>query len=356
MKELFLKTLLFLLIAIAINNLLFRSFNLPFCWGNDIAWAKTDYLLKHKDEFNTLFVGTSKTYWQADVTAFDSLTNHKTKTYNFGIDAIAGAEIFNYTDNLVSLDKNIKYVFIEVYDVDLIIKQNLHTCRQKYWLNFDAWYFTVKSICTSNFKVEDKYRGLFYNTITLFEWILKMDLLKDVNRFKHTPPNPDYLGNNNTGFVALGDEKVDTAYHLFYRNHLLKDTSINSKLAEASIRAFTNPGDSIRFNTAYYQKLKHVVKSLEDKNIKVFLVIAPRTTELQLSNIVPAFTKTDNCTKINLADARLNPEFYKLQNAYDPTHLNKQGDRLYTEKIATAFNDAMAKPKKALTSSLIPIF
>ena len=340
MKKLLLKLFLLFVILVIANNLLFKLFKLPFCWGNDIARAKTEYLLQHKAEFNTLFVGTSKTYWQADVTAFDSLTNHKTKTYNFGIDAIAGAEIFNYTNNLVKLDPNIKYVFIELYDIDLIVKQNLHTCRQKYWLDFDAWLFTIRAIWDSNFNAEEKRRGLFNNTVTFFEWLLKVDLLKDVNRFKHSHANTDYLGNFNTGYVPLGEEKVDTEYHHFYRNHLLQDTFISSRLANASVKVLTNSGDSIRFNTAYYNKLKEEVKNLQAKNIKVFLVVAPRTTELQLSNFVPAFLKIENCPKINLVDARVNPEFYVFNNAYDPTHLNKQGNKIYTEKLAKAFNDS----------------
>lgn len=337
------KLILLISIAVAANNLLFKAFHLPFCWGNDIAWAKAKYLLNHSRDFNTVFIGTSKTYWEADVTAFDSLTGHKTKSYNFGVDAIAAAEMFYYTDNLVQLDTNIKYAFIELYDIDLIIKQNLHTRRQKYWTNFDCWLFTVESIRDSNFNFEEKLRGITNNTITFFEWLLKFDLLKDVVRFKSAKVNEGYLGVNQTGYVALGDEVVDTAEHLGRHRLLLSDTSVNFKFAAASNRVFARSADSVCFNYAYYEKLQKVIRNLQNRNIQVFLIIAPRTNEVQLSNIVPAFLKTANCEKINLAEARLNPEFYELDYAYDPTHLNKKGGKIYTEKIAKAFNEAIAK-------------
>jgi hypothetical protein len=290
-----------------------------------------------------VFIGTSKTYWQADVTTFDSLTHHKTKSFNFGVDAIAAAEMYNYTENIIKSENNIKYVFIELYDIDLIIKQNLHTRRQKYWLDYDAWNFTMAAIWDSNFDADEKMRGLVNNTITFFEWIFKMDLLKDVVKFKATPPNELYLGPNQTGFVALDDEVVDTADHLKRHRLLLGDTSVNMKLATASEWIFLHHADSIRFNNAYYNKLQRVVKNLKDRNIKVFLIVAPRTNKVQLSNVVPAFLKTESCEKINLAEAQINPEFYDLKYVYDLTHLNKEGDRIYTEKIARAFNEIVTK-------------
>ncbi len=345
MKKFLFKLFLILSIIVAINNVIFFTFNLPFCWGNDIAFSKEDFLIKHSKDYNTVFIGTSKTYWQADVSAFDSLTLHKTKSFNFGIDAIAEAEILDYTNHLVTIDKNIKYVFIETFDIDLIVDHNLHTCRQKYWFNFNAWWFTIKSIWGSDYGFGDKCRGYAYNTITFVEWLLKWDLLKDVNRFKHTPSNADYLGNNQTGFVALGDEKIDFDYHLSYRNRLLKDTSINKEITDASVWVFTHYKDSVKFNTAFYNGLESEIKNLQSKNIRVFLVMSPRTHEIQLKNFAPPFMEVVDCEKINLADARYNPEFYDIKNAYDPTHLNKAGDKIYTEKIAKAFNEDIAKAK-----------
>jgi hypothetical protein len=338
-----LKLLLLLGIVIVANNLLFKVFRLPFCWGNDIAYAKAQYFLNHSKDFNTVFIGTSKTYWEANVTLFDSLTNHKTRSFNYGVDAIAAAEMFYYTDNLVRLDKNIRYAFIELYDIDLIIPQNLHTRRQKYWSNLDSWLFTMRAIWDSNFNLNEKLRGFTNNTITFFEWLLKFDLLKDVVRFKSAKVNEGYLGVNQTGYVALGEEVVDTDEHLARHRLLLNDTSVNFRMAVASNRVFAHFADSIRFNNAYYNKLQEVINSLQSRNIKVFLIIAPRTNEIQLSNVVPAFLRAKNCDKINLAEARLNPEFYELNYSYDPTHLNKSGGRIYTEKIARAFNEAMAK-------------
>ena len=344
MKKLLLKLFLLFFIIAATNNIFFKLLRLPFCWGNDIAYAKSQYFLKHKSEFNSIFIGTSRTYWQADVAYFDSLTRQQTKSFNFGIDAIAAAEIFYYTDNLVNLNESIRYVFIEVYDIDLIVKNNLHTLREKYWYNFDSWIFTVRAILGSTYKIKEKCRGVFYNTITFFEWLLKFDLLKDVVRFKDTPANEGYLGNNHNGFVALGEEKVDVPEHLGRRRLLLSDTSINSKLRVASLSTFANYAVSNKLNYAYYNKLNEIVKYLQGKNIQVFLMMAPRSAEVQYSDIVPAFMKTDICPKINLADARLNPEFYDLDFVYDRGHLNKAGDRIYTYKIAQAFNETNVNP------------
>ena len=83
MKKIFLKVLVIAVIVLIANNVFFMFLGLPFYWGNDIASTKARYLLNHKNEFNSIFIGRSKTQFQIDVLAFDSLTKHQTKSFNF---------------------------------------------------------------------------------------------------------------------------------------------------------------------------------------------------------------------------------------------------------------------------------
>lgn len=330
---------IFLLVAIVAlgNALLFHQFHLPFGWGNDNVYAKEVYWEKHKDDFNTIFIGTSRVYRQMDATLFDSLTNHETKSFNFGIAGAAAAEMYFYLNKLLAEDKGkLKFVVLELCDVDVIAKENLHTRDQKYWYNFSAWRFSVHAILQSNYSLEEKATGILYNSISFGESILKFDLLKDVWKFRYSKPNELFLGENKDGFVPMEDVKVNKDFVLGQRKEFLSDTNINANRREVSIETF-KPNAQQKFISAHYNKLNGIVSKLQAKGIQVFVVLAPRMKEMQYKNTVPVFAKLDSRIKINLADASLHPEFYEWNLDFDAGHVNKEGSRILTRKLAEAF-------------------
>ena len=53
--------------------------------------AKLEFFARHKDEFDTLLVGTSSIYYSVSPEIFDRITSENglpTRTFNFGIDAM----------------------------------------------------------------------------------------------------------------------------------------------------------------------------------------------------------------------------------------------------------------------------
>ena len=342
MKKLTVKLILFLAITIALNNLFFNTLQLPYCWGNNIASQKNAYLLKHGNEYNTLFIGTSKTYVQTDVELFDSLTNHRTRSFNFGIEAAYADELYYYTDNLIKANKNIKYVFLEVYDVNFIIPENLHTSRLKYCYNLSTYLFSINSFWHTDFGLSNKLTGTFYSTVTFLEWLIKPSLLKPAIDFKYSAQDDARLGKNRNGFLPYDGYKALITAPEESRKEYLSNTAIDGKEAVFTNRILASY-NSLSFNRPYYNKLNKVISGLQNKGVTVFLIIAPRTYELHLANIVPPFMKINTCPKINLLDPRLNPEFYNSKYVFDAGHLNYAGSVIYTERIAKAFNEEANK-------------
>src|SRR5262245_19025913 len=96
-KQLILKITGILILVAAINvvvNYFFYDKKLPYYWGNKFTLNKRNFLVNRKNEFNTLFIGSSKTHYQVNPQLFDSLVNGPerdtmlapVRSYNFGID------------------------------------------------------------------------------------------------------------------------------------------------------------------------------------------------------------------------------------------------------------------------------
>jgi hypothetical protein len=322
------------------NNIIFSRFHLPYYWGNEAAFAKSTYLNQHRNEFNTLFVGSSKTYHQLNVAYFDSLTEGKTRSFNYGIEGIAAADIYYYMDHLVGEDTgDLKYVFLELYDISFMAPQILHTREQKFWFNFSSWLFTVKTISASNNPATEKCAGLSLNTVNFCECLMKFDLIKDVYRFKHQKPEQLLLGSAKTGYVSLENAVINREFIDAGRKHFLINDSLNNLVKNASITAFSKVG-SEKLNVPHFEKLVALIEKMHAKGIKVTIVLGPRSYEMQYENTLPVFIKIDKSPKLNLASATVYPEFYDKRYSYDVAHLNQEGSMIYTRRIAEEFLNA----------------
>ena len=327
------KIILLTIIVILINNAVFRVFHLPFFWGNTTAKVKTEYLIEHQDNFNTVFFGTSKFYWQINTALFDSLTGYKTKSFNYGIDGIKEPEVFYYIDNILAKDSNIKNIFIESFDIGISPEiSNLNTLRLKYCFDTKSWMFTTKAIISSSYNITDKIYSLFFYTVNYLEWLSKFDMLKDVMKEGTYSINKlDYLGAENNGFVSIEKRAPQKQSAI--------DSTLPFRIKQANLELFKAPL-SIPDNESYFKSMKEEIIKIQHKNINVFLVLEPRCNETQLANIVPCFIKLDlpRLIKFNLADAKIHPEFYDSVNIFDAYHLNSNGGILNTQELADSFN------------------
>ena len=99
--------------------------------------AKLEFFAQHKDEFDTLLVGTSSIYYSVSPEIFDRTTNENglpTRTFNFGIDAMHPPENFYVLDQILKTKpRNLKWVFLETADIETKLHKVLGTERAVYW-------------------------------------------------------------------------------------------------------------------------------------------------------------------------------------------------------------------------------
>jgi hypothetical protein len=140
----------FLCLTIALASMLAASVLLHALFPPTIPQGvatKLDYFTRHKDEFDTLFLGTSRIYYAVSPQVFDATTSDNgvsTRTFNFGIDALHPPENFYVLDQILKTrPQRLKWVFLELGDIQTTLYQTLGTERSVYWHDWPRTKLTL---------------------------------------------------------------------------------------------------------------------------------------------------------------------------------------------------------------------
>jgi hypothetical protein len=143
--------LFFLITAAATARLLDRL--LP-PWHVPMVSEKLAYYAAHAGEFDTLFLGSSRTIHHLDPLVFDRLTNEAgvpTKSFNFGVTAMFPPEDGYFVERLLPLHAGrLKRVFIELSFGAPLEVVNSETVRMMYWHDEHRLALVFKEIVTIN--------------------------------------------------------------------------------------------------------------------------------------------------------------------------------------------------------------
>jgi hypothetical protein len=110
--------------------------------------AKLKFFAEHKNEFDTLLVGTSSIYYSVSPEIFDRITHENglpTRTFNFGIDAMHPPENFYVLDQILKTQpRHLKWVFLETANIETKLHKVLGTERAVYWHDWPRTALTLR--------------------------------------------------------------------------------------------------------------------------------------------------------------------------------------------------------------------
>ncbi|MEN3370842.1 MAG: hypothetical protein V7609_2985 [Verrucomicrobiota bacterium] len=110
--------------------------------------AKLEFFTQHKDEYDTVIVGTSRLYYSISPEIFDKTTSENglaTRTFNFGIDAMHPPENFYVLEQILKTrPRNLKWVVLEMGDIQTKWDNILGTQRAVYWHDWPRTFLTLK--------------------------------------------------------------------------------------------------------------------------------------------------------------------------------------------------------------------
>jgi hypothetical protein len=148
--------------------------------------AKLDFFAQHKDEFDTLLVGTSSIYYSVSPEIFDRTTQESglpTRTFNFGIDAMHPPESFYVLEQILKMQpRHLKWVFLETADVETKLHKVLGTERAVYWHDWARTALTVRKA------LNPRGNAKWYIRISRL-WVARRDLATHLTLFAQRGAN-----------------------------------------------------------------------------------------------------------------------------------------------------------------------
>ncbi|HZR06481.1 MAG TPA: hypothetical protein VFA61_11705 [Candidatus Udaeobacter sp.] len=319
--------------------------SLPFPEIDGGVSQKFRFFAAHKDEFDTLFIGSSRIYFQISPAIFDRVTRESglaTHSFNFGIGGMYLPETAYLLEQILNLKpRKLRWVFIE-YD-ELQTKwspENQTSRRALYWADWKRVSLLLRKLTDAG-------------TDPL--WRPDPAKLRDIVLSKKDEKNTRglltfYAGQFEKNYtnVARADDVLD--YFL----------SRDTKERRASYLGAASDGYVTRANrmspgqaAAYERALAAAMAQTGTRPLSPYTVEAYRQCAQEVRNIgaAPIFLITPSVTQINVTDGgagtpgvvmafnnpRTYPGLYRSSVRRDGQHLTTSGAEEFTSLVAANF-------------------
>jgi hypothetical protein len=318
---------------------------LPFPEIDGGVSQKFRFFAAHKDEFDTLFIGSSRVYFQISPATFDRVTRESgmpTHSFNFGIGGMYLPETAYLLEQILNLKpRNLKWVFIE-YD-ELQTKwspENQSSRRALYWADWKRVSLLLRKLTDagtdslwlpSPAKLHDIvlrqknekntrslltfYAGQFeknYTNVARAADVLQYFLGRDTKERRAS-----YLGVASDGYVSRPNRMSPKQVVEYERG-----------LAAAMAKTDTHPLSA--YAEEAYRQCGQEVRKIGA--VPIFL-ITPSTTQINVA------TENAGLTSVVMAfnNPRTYPHLYRSEVRRDGQHLTKAGAEEFTRIVATNF-------------------
>ena len=341
------KILLFLTLVLVASQLLIQPFVYHPLWGDPNYIAKYDRFTAEQNDYNTVFIGTSRTFRHTDPAIFDSITG--LRSFNFGIDGDGCPANYMLVKELFETKKmtGIKYLVLELFspsgnlawDMDF---STLHTDKVLYKYGVEDFYFTVRSLLEMpELTAKQLLSDIRSHVINLLESSFKLGFVHRILNAKNKGIEPLLLGKKENGFLAYDHQMTLPIgeYLLKRHNEFLANSIENSERAKASLSGTKRTSENaFSFHKDYLYQIQELC---EQNGVFLILVVHPRMTPVQCNYFHTFLTDAvlqQRLTILDYSNGKLYPEYYDLENVFDAGHLNSKGATLFTTNLASDVN------------------
>jgi hypothetical protein len=301
--------------------------------------AKLEFFAQHKDEFDTLIVGTSRLYYSVSPELFDQTTRENglpTRTFNFGIDGMHPPENFYVLEQILKTKpRNLKWVVLEMGEIQTKWDDVLGTQRVVYWHDWPrtAWALRKALNPRGNANWLVKATRL---------WLARRDLISHLalfgkefasvgrasdffpsekrERFLETDSE---LGPNRDGYRPAGDA-MSAERAAIFREKLAQEVS------DARPKVLDPATD---------QAYRAAAAQIRQAGAAPVFVVAPIITQT-----AARFRQAPPAPLLSFNDSRKYPQFYDTKVRIDDAHLTREGAAQFTRLLAQEFARQARQP------------
>ena len=301
--------------------------------------AKLKFFSEHRDEFDTVVVGTSRLYYSVSPEIFDKVTRESglpTRTFNFGIDGMHPPENFYVLEQILKTKpRNLKWVVLEMGDIQTRWDNILGTERAVYWHDWPHTALTLKKA------LNPRGNARWFVKITRL-WLARRDFISNLTlfgkQFTNVGRGADFfpsheherflgadseLGPNHDGYRLAGDA-MSAERAAIFRQKLAQEVS------EARPK-FLDPATDQAYRTA--------AAEIRQAGAAPVFVVAP-----VLSQTTARFREAAPAPLLSFNDSRKYPEFYDTKVRIDDAHLTREGAGQFTRLLAQEFARLVRQP------------
>lgn len=293
--------------------------------------AKLKFFSEHKDEFDTLFLGTSRFYYAISPEIFDRITRENgipTRTFNFGIDGMHPPENFYVLEQILTTKpRNLKWVFVEVGDLQLGLQKVLGTERVVYWHDWSRTRLTLRKA------LNPRGGARWYIRVSRL-WLARRDLAMHLTLFARQFANvgrADFLSSQNRDRLLEADTELGPrrdGYRLAGNAMSAQNaTSFQKRLAQEVAEARPKPIDPYA-DAAY----RNCARRIHQIGAAPFFVVTPVISQSRVN-----FRRLPPGSLLSFNNSKAYPELYDTAVRIDDGHLTRQGSETFTDILAREF-------------------
>ncbi len=305
---------------------------------------KLAFYAQHKDEYNTVFVGSSRVCRQIAPAVFDrtmSATNGPaSRSINLGAPSMFLPESLFVIDRILDLKPaRLRRMFIELDDPKLRLEEHAGLVRREvYWHGSEETALTCANILSAHgIRWWDRLFMLGHQVVLMARrsvhlgrgWEVASAGLSKRNPAETLPDETILMGVDKDGFAP---------YHA-----TLGEGTERTKGDQADVKRYVADVEALRAGRDHPRRpqrttallrwvLRRKLAALRARGIEPFFVIAPVTTGEEGFLRLPAENIPAKLLAFN--DPEAYPELYEVNARADTIHLNERGSLLFTRSLA----------------------
>ncbi len=357
MLRLLVKFIILSVIVFLCSTFIKKALDMPYSWSTDYELARSVTLSKEPEKYNTIFIGSSKTFRGVNPLVFDRFLKENSKvrttSFNYGLGGSTAGQLYGLCRNLIQKKAdgdlpNLKYLFHEIRSVqtstiDNLFMKNLHSSRERIWINDKkalnfSWktYWDLKD--PDRYSTWKKIKFSFYFFVKYISYKFNVGEVKDmiVKKNYQSKIDLDILGKE--GFVPMETTKgkKNRRRHKEYVRDSIRHIKVSRKRSELAFESKKPIGDKFQ-NPEYAAQLTELVELAAEQGITLIFVTHPMLRKEDYPQQKTVFDNLPPKNRIQLTSAKDYPELYDSRNYYDDTHTTGKGATALTERLAQQF-------------------
>ena len=314
--------------------------------------SKVEYFAAHHDDYDTLFLGSSRVYFQIIPAIFDPLAAAQglpTHSFNAGIADLRPPEDAYYLDQLLRQPpRHLRWVFIELSNLRPGVNpNNTGTLRAVYWHDTPRlWILFQRTLFALSAARSHRWKHTLENAsepLDLFSQHCALYLQNLTNlgrgsiftgRFLDLDLPPpalpgETLGDDLAGWIPSGAPEIMTGPAL---------ATYDKELAERRAQKQRgDPGDPVS-----QQAHEAMIAKIEKLGATPVLVVTPT---IRKTHFIPTPERARKTLVLDFSDLDRFPELYEQRYRLDNEHLNTAGAKVFTRLFAQTWADEVKRQR-----------